>query len=149
MKDWFIFQKSFYLGCAICVKESFILASKGKEEISTLIWRWSVMSYLLTYFIFYKLVNVFGPGFVAGFISLLVILFYIWHIVAIVRCSPKKKKLTKAEKKQKKLTQSGGVIAKSFAKKFLLQEPWFRTKNSSFVIVIDLLIITFFVEYII
>lgn len=148
MKNLFIFQKSFYVGCAICIKESFILASKGKEEVGVLVWRWSIMSYLVTYFAFYKLVQLFGPGFFAGVISLLVISFYIWHMVAIFRCSPKRKKLTKAEKKQKKLVKSGSV-AKSFSRKLLLQEPWLKTKNSSVVMVIDLLVITIFAEYLI
>jgi len=149
MRDLFIFQKSFYVGCAICIKESFALASKGKEEVGILVWRWAPMSYLVTYFIFYQMVKMFGMGFFSGLISLLVILFYIWHMVAIIRCSPKKKKLSKVEKKQKKLIESGSGVAKTLTKKLILQEPWFKTKNSSVVIVIDLLVITTFAEYLI
>ena len=149
MRDLFIFQKSFYIGCVICIKESFILASKGKEEVGILVWRWALMSYLVTYLSFYKLVNWFGMGFLSGIISLLVIVFYIWHIVAIIRCSPKKKKLSKTQQKQKKLVNAGSGTAKTFARKLTLQEPWFKTRNSSVVIVINLLIITTFAEYLI
>jgi len=148
MRDLFLFQKSFYIGCAICAKESFLLASKGKEEVGVLLWRWSLMSYLLSYVVFYQLIQLIGSGFISGVISLFVIAFYIWHIVAIIRCLPKKKKLSKTEKKQKKLVDSGSV-AKSFTKKLLLQEPWVKTKNSSIVLVIDLLVITVFAEYLI
>lgn len=148
MKDSFLLQKSFYRGCAMCIKDSFILASKGKEEIPTLIWGWALMSYLITYCVFYQSVHYFGLGIISSLISLIVIVFYLWHMVAIVRCRPKQKKLTKTEKKQKKLIDGSG-IARSFVRKLLLQEPWFKTKTYTFVLVIDLLIITTFFEYLI
>ncbi|MBL6665170.1 MAG: hypothetical protein ISQ34_04930 [Rickettsiales bacterium] len=148
MKDSFLFQKSFYRGCVICIQESFILASKGKEEIGILLWRWGLLSYLITYLVFYKLIGLIGFGFLSGVIAFLVISFYLWHIVVIFRCRPKKKKLDKATKRQQKLIKSGSV-AKSFARKLFLQEPWLKTQNSTFILVIDLLIIVTFLEYLV
>jgi hypothetical protein len=128
------------------IKNSFLRAWRGEENIAYVIWYWGVASlpiaYLLTkLIIFNKIIAI------DILISLLVIIYYIWHIIVLQRCSPKIPKLTKEEKERFK-EEHKGELFKHFTKKLLLQEPITKWNSTSFFTVLDLYIITVYSGYI-
>ena len=125
------------------VKKSFELAWNGKEELEVVIWIWGGGAYLLSLLI--NRIILWNKFYIIdALLSLVVIAYFVGHIVAIRRCAPKKKPLTKEEKEQLKKDR-----VKRFFRKLLLQEPISKWNPVAVVIAIDLYVIVYFLEYII
>lgn len=146
----FLLKKDFYKSLFDSVVVSFKAASRGKEDVNVLIWRWGLVSYLLSYFVLFDFVQYLNNNirFLAILSAVIICAYFIWHIYAVVKSMPKAVKLTKLQKKQQKLLKKKS-LAKSFFRKLLLQEPWFKTNKTSFAIILDLLCLAFFLEFII
>ena len=97
----YLSQKIFIL------KNSFIFANKGEENVDFLIWIWGVPSYIISYFVINKSILAVNNLWFDYSLSILISIFYIWHIYVVKKCAPKKPKLTKEEKKQLKIQNKG------------------------------------------
>jgi hypothetical protein len=129
------------------VSFSFAKATHGEESVSRMIWWWGALGYLIAFFIANKLVREINIRSVDIVISVMVMLYFAWHMYAIKKCAPKKPKLTPEEKKKLK-TERRNNLGKSVARKLLLQEPLTKWDPVSIVMMIDLLCITHFFSYI-
>jgi len=109
------------------IKQSFSKALKGQESIKNLI-LWFIC-FLPIYFISQKFL--FAIPVISIIFKGLNLLFLIWHIIAIIRCKPKEKKDKISLKK----------TSKSFKDKLLLKKPWIDLKLTTFIILIDILLI--------
>lgn len=129
------------------VETSFKLATKGEEKIHNLIWSWGLPSYLICYFVINKLLKIPGFAIIDVGTSIFVISYFCWHIYALKKCSPKKPKLTKEEKKQLRI-KNKQERGKRIMRKLLLQEPISKWDPVLVTIVIDLFCIAHFLNYI-
>ncbi len=130
------------------IDDSFKKSLKGQENQRNIMLYWGLIAYLVVYFGFNFLIRFFKNDILTLFLSSLVIAYFSWHIFALFKSRPKKPKLTKEQKielKKKKRKNFG----KSFARKMLLQEPITKWNNVHILIVLDLLYILIFLEYII
>ncbi len=129
------------------IKESFFKASKGEEVFFRVIWFWGVLFYIVSFFLEKAIQAIFWKFF-SFMISLITISYFVWHIYAIHKCKPKRKKLTKIEKKiiKQKAKQQ---FLKTFMKKLLLQQSWSKWKSETVITAIDLYIILHFATYVI
>lgn len=125
------------------ITQSFILASKGKENFKTIQWYWGVLSYIISYFfIDYMLVNI-SVKFIVSTIAYFVVSYYIWHIYITIKCAPKSIKLTKEEKEIQRIKEGG--FGKKLMKKLLLQESFNKLNPRNLLIAIDIFMILHFV----
>ena len=129
------------------IKESFFKASKGEEVFFRVIWFWGVLFYIVSFFLEKAIQAIFWKFF-SFMISLITISYFVWHIYAIHKCKPKRKKLTKIEKKiiKQKAKQQ---FLKTFMKKLLLQQSWSKWKSETVITAIDIYIILHFATYVI
>jgi len=123
------------------VKNHFNLAHNGKEELAIVLWVWGGGAYLISFFID-KLVLFISLLFVKWIISMLVIAYFVWHIIVIRRCSPKKPPLSLEEKERLKKDRF-----KRFLRKLFLKEPFTKWNPAVVATVIDLYIVVHFLEY--
>ena len=130
------------------IENSFTQATKGTESLNNVIRYWGIIAYLVTYFIVNKAVIAIDIHFIEVSISVLTIVYFSWHIFAIRKCSPKKVKLSKEEKKRKKIENKHNR-AKSIMKKLLLQESISKWNSVKMAIVMDLFCIATFMDKII
>lgn len=130
------------------IKTSFKKIIKGEEEMKNLIWFWGVVSYVTVYFLFNFIIRVSQSYFITFSLSLITIIYFLFHIFALKKCQPKKKKLTKEEKKLLQKNR-GKNFSKSFFRKLTLQEPITKWNTVNILIALDLLYILIFFEYII
>jgi hypothetical protein len=109
------------------IKNLFLRATKGEESIKNLIF--CLIGFLPFYFIlkifFFKIFII------STIFKTINILFLLWHIFATIRCKPKKEKKQISFKK----------ISKSLTDKLLLKKPWLNLKITTFVILVDILLI--------
>jgi hypothetical protein len=127
------------------ITHSFIDASHGRESINNLIWRFGLIGYLITFFIINKiiLINKIIP--INILLSLIPIIYFSWHIFALIKCTPKKPVLSKEDKlKQKQEHQ----LMKSFFRKLFLQESLTKSNPILVTQIIDILFIINATEYI-
>ena len=122
------------------IKESFIQCNKGKENINIIFWGWGVAVYVLAFFI-YKLLITINIQFITWVISIAFIIYFVWHVISVKRCSPKKPKLTKKEKEELKKDRWNRI-----GRKLLLKEPISKWNSSTTIIAIDILAIISFFE---
>jgi len=127
------------------IKNSAIQATKGKEEIGVVVWYWGVISYLVSYFIINKTILWINWSFYSVVMSGIMFCYYAWHVYAIMRCRPKKPKLTKEEKKQLKLKRRQ-ELGKKLLRKLLSQEPITNWDSSTVIVAIDLLFVINYFE---
>ena len=99
------------------IKNSFIASTKGQEKMSVVIWGWGCSIYVILIFIINKLLQKIDIKFFYISISILVIIYLIWHIYVLIKCFPKSPKLTKEEKEQLKIQRGGAP--KVFFRKFV------------------------------
>lgn len=130
------------------IKASFHAASNGKEDIKIVIWYWGVIAYLASYFVVNKLIQVINFRFFDIVISLLMVIYFIWHIYAVRKCAPKKPKLNK-EEQQRIREEKRKNLGKSLMKKLLLQESFTKWDTITAVTVADALCVAHFLSYII
>jgi len=124
------------------IKRSFVNASKGLESFSVVAWGWGGLFYLVSYFIFNKLVIAINSKFFDYSLLILLTIYLVWHIYVAIRCFPKAPKLSKEEKEKLKI-QNGGA-SRAFLRKLFLQEPITKTNSRNILIAIDTLILLHF-----
>jgi asparagine N-glycosylation enzyme membrane subunit Stt3 len=124
------------------IKISFVNASKGLESFSVVAWGWGGLFYLVSYFIFNKLVIAINSKFFDYSLLILLTIYLVWHIYVAIRCFPKAPKLSKEEKEKLKI-QNGGA-SRAFLRKLFLQEPITKTNSRNILIAIDTLILLHF-----
>ena len=122
---------------------SFKKSLKGEELTRNLIFWWGIPAYLLTYFVLNKLVYLVNSNLFDKALSVLVIIYFIWHIYAVRRSVPKKPRISKEEKKRIKL-QKKKDFGKNFMRKLLLQESITKWDSAFVSHMVDLLVIVHF-----
>lgn len=125
---------------------SFKKIMKGEEDLKTVMWFWGGIAYVFTYLILRKVLKISESEILDLVISSFVIAYFIWHIYALKKCSPKKPKLTKEQKEILKKERMKR-ISKSFLRKIMLQEPISKWNSASVLIALNLLYIIIFFEY--
>ncbi len=130
------------------IDTSFRAAINGTESTSILIKWWGVVAYLVTFFVIDRIVMAFDNRSIDVALSVLVVIYFAWHIFALKKCSPKKPKLSKEEKAYLKQVARKN-LGKKILRKLLLQESLTKWKPVTVTIVIDILCITQFLGYII
>lgn len=123
------------------IKTDFQRIQKGEENLNKVIWLWGGLAYIAAFFIS-KLVILIKIAFVKWLIAILAIIYFIWHILAVRRCSPKEPELTEEEKAALKKDR-----VNKFFRKLFLKEPITKWNASTFSIVVDLYIIVVFFGY--
>jgi hypothetical protein len=124
------------------IKISFVNSSKGLENFSVIIWGWGALSYLASYLIFNKLINLINSKFFDYSLVILLIIYFIWHIYVAIKCYPKTPKLSKEEKEKLKLQQGG--TSRIFFRKLFLQEPITKMNSRNTLIAFDVIAILHF-----
>ncbi len=131
----------------IRIDDSFHKATKGEESINVLIWWWGVASCLFTFFVADVLVAKINMRSIDIIISTLMLAYFVWHLYVLKKCSPKKPKLTKEEKKLFK-QEARKQLGRKFLRKLFLQESLTKTNPILVMIVIDLYCAAHFANYI-
>lgn len=127
------------------IEHSFTNATKGTENLNIVIWYWGIIAYLVAYFIINKAIHAIDIHFIEIAISVLTAIYFAWHIYAVKKCSPKKIKLSKEDKKRQKIENKHKRV-KSMMRKLLLQEPITKWNSVKVTIVMDLLCIAIFLD---
>jgi hypothetical protein len=128
------------------IETSFKASLKGEEKVENLIYYWGITAYLISYFIIDRIIQINNIRFIDITISLLTIAFFIWHIYAIKKCSPKKPKLTK-EEKQAIREQARRELGKKLLRKLFLQESITKWDPAFITIIVDVFSISVFLSY--
>ncbi|MFT5702938.1 MAG: hypothetical protein ACJAZX_000670 [Rickettsiales bacterium] len=123
------------------LKNSFGLASSGKEELNIVLWLWGGISYVVAFFANAIILSI-NIDLIQLILAIIIISYFIWHIIVIKRCSPKKIRLTKEEKIQLKNDRY-----KRWVRKLLLKESFTKSNPALVGMVIDLYIIVCFAGY--
>ena len=131
-----LFRKYFSL-----LKHHFIIAQKGEEDLAIVLWVWGGGAYLLSFFI-NNLILLTKIMFVKWVVAILIITYFIWHIVIVRKCTPKKPPLSKEEKERLKKDR-----VNRFFRKLFLKEPITKWNPSVIAIIIDLYVIACFLDY--
>ena len=125
------------------VKESFRNINSKKESFDNVLKYWGGVGYF--FFVVFALIIAKFDLFLFGkILAPFFIIYFSWHIYAIVKCKPKKKKPTEAEKKQKRKD-----FWKRFYRKLMLKESLNEWNPPLVFSVIDLFIITHFLEFLV
>ena len=128
------------------IKISFINSSKGLESFSVIIWGWGTLSYLASYFIFNNLIIAINSKFFDYSLSILLIIYFLWHFYVAIKCYPKTPKLSKEEKEKLKI-QMGGT-SKIFLRKLFLKEPITKMNSRNMLCAIDIVFILHFYSFV-
>ncbi len=129
------------------IEASFKAAMRGEETIHNLIWYWGAIAYVTSYLINRLAI---GGGHYRFFditISVLICVYFVWHIYVLKKCSPKKPKLTKEEKRNLRILARKD-FGKRFIRKLFLQEPLSEWNPVFVTVVIDVFSIANFINYI-
>lgn len=129
------------------IENSFRASLKGEESINNLIYYWGITAYLFSYFVTDRIVKINSIRFIDITISLLMVAYFIWHIYALKKCSPKKPKLTKEEKAAIR-AEKRKEFGKRFLRKLFLQESVGKWDPVLVTIVVDLFSIAVFLGYV-
>lgn len=105
------------------VKESFIKSTNGEEDLKILIRYWGVLAYIFTYLVLNKIIITYHNAIITQAIALVCIIYFSWHLYSMIKCSPKKPKLTKEQKKELRQAKRKEFF-KNFWKKLTLQESF-------------------------
>jgi hypothetical protein len=129
-------------------EDSFKRSNKGLEDTKILIRYWGIPVYLFFFFVVRELIFAIDFFAVGLILSSFVIMYCAWHIFALIKCKPKKVKLTKEQKLELKKDRAKR-LSKSFVKKLLLQESISKWDPISITIAVDVYFILLFVERVI
>lgn len=129
------------------VKNSFKDALKGKETVNNVIYYWGVIGYLVAYFIVNKAIVASKLIVVDIILSVIAICYFVWHFYVLKKCSPKKPKISKEEKKRLRAEARKGR-SKRFFRKLFLKEPITKWDPVMVSFVADVFCITQFAGYI-
>ena len=130
------------------IETSFKAATKGEESVHNMIWWWGVCGYLVAFFIVNRIVKVSDSRIIDILVSLLTVIYFVWHFYAMRKCAPKKPKLSKEEKKKLR-EEARKDFGKKLARKFFLQESITKWDPIFIVLVIDVFSIATFLQYVI
>ncbi len=129
------------------IEASFRASLKGQESQSTLIRWWGIPSYFIFYFVIKTLIFKIDIRFVDLMLSSIAMIYFLWHIFALIKCSPKKPKLTKEEQKILREERRRN-LPRSFMRKLFLQEPISKWNPVAMSIAADLLFFATFLGYV-
>ena len=127
-------------------ESSFKKSINGEEDIKILIRYWAIPSYIFFYFFIKLFIDKVDLAVINIFFASFAIAFYIWHLYAIYKCKPKKKKLTKEEREALKRDRSR-TLSKSFTRKLFLQESISKWDPVTVTIVADIFFLITFLAY--
>jgi len=129
------------------IETSFRKAIKGEENLSIVIWFWGAIAYVTAFFIIEKMVQ--GVNLISFdvVISVVMVVYFVWHLYVLIKCNPKKPKLTKEEKERLK-EEARKERGKRILRKLFLREPITQTNPVIVTAVIDLFFISHFGGYI-
>jgi hypothetical protein len=130
------------------IKSSFIKASKGEENYKNVIFYWGLSGYLISFFIIDKSIKKVDSLIFDYSISILTIIYFIWHFYALKKCAPKKVKLSKEEKQRLKKERRKN-FAKNLIKKLLLKDSFGKNDPVVISLVIDVFSIAYFLSFVI
>lgn len=130
------------------IDASFRACLKGQEDIKVVIRWWGLLAYAFFYLIVDTVILKVDSKFVDLLLSWIGIVYFIWHIYAVIKCSPKKPKLTKEEKKKIR-EEKWKNAPRSIMRKLLLQESISKWNPVTMCIATDLLFFTNFLGYVI
>jgi hypothetical protein len=130
------------------IETSFKAAMNGEEKVNNVIWWWGVMGYVIAYFIVDRIVKINSFSFVDILISLLMVVYFSWHIYVLKKCAPKKPKLSKEEKKQLK-EEARKERGKKFMRKLFLHESLTNWDPIFVTMMIDIFCIAQFLDYVV
>ena len=128
------------------IEESFINSIKGSEKLNILIYYWGFISYVICYLVVNKLIYAIDIRTIDIFLSLVVCVYFIWHIYAVHKCKPKKIKLSLEEKKKNDLLKKK-ELPKKIMRKIFLKESIFKWDVVNVITAIDLFCIASFSGY--
>lgn len=129
------------------VEVSFKASLKGEENVKVLIYYWGLIGWFVAFFVMDRIVKINNLRVVDISISVVTIIYFVWHIYVLKKCSPKKPKLSKEEKKKLK-EEARKEIGKKVLRKLLLQEPIKKWDPIFVSMVFDAFCIAQFVGYI-
>lgn len=127
---------------------SFRAALKGQESIQIVIRWWGIFAYAIFYLGIDTLILKVNSRFLDLLLSWIGITYFIWHIYVLIKCSPKKPKIS-AEEKKKIREEKWRNAPRSFMRKLFLQESISKWNPVTICIATDLLFFTNFLGYII
>ena len=127
--------------------KSFKKAWSGKEKLNNIFLWWGGVAYIICYFILDPLMKASQFKAVDITISMIVTIYFIFHIILIKKNSPKKPKLSKKEQAKLKEEKKRN-IGKTLIRKLLLKEPLTKFRPGLMFGAIDFLIITTYIGYI-
>lgn len=130
------------------IESSFKLSLSGKESVSVLIRWWGIGGYLVSYFIVNKIIEVNKFRFIVVVFAILMCAYFVWHIYALRKCSPKKPELSKEEKAKLK-EEARRNFARRFFRKLFLQESISEWNPVFITMMIDVFCIAHFLSYIV
>jgi hypothetical protein len=129
------------------IEGSFKRAMKGEEKINNVIWLWGAIFYVVAFFgidTAIKRVDIMSFDML---LSVMTVGYTAWHVYILRKCAPKKPKLSKEEKKRLK-AEARRDAGKRFLRKLFLKEPIVKSNPVFVALIMDLLVITHFLEYI-
>jgi len=129
------------------IKYSFTQANKGKEDVYLLVNKWGIYSYIIFFFVVDNIVKFNQIKFIDLLISSFAIVYFSWHIYALIKCKPVTPKISDEEKKKIRKEKIKNM-PKSFLKKLFLQESIGKWNSVKVSIAADLYFITLFLSYI-
>lgn len=129
------------------IENSFKKAMRGEEDLTVLIWWWGILGYLVAYFIVNKAIVLIDSAFVDALLAIVGVIYFIWHIYVLRKCSPKAPKLSK-EEKQRLRAERRKEFVRSFFRKLFLQEPITKFSPAFTATLVDLFAIANFGLYI-
>ena len=121
---------------------------KGQEDLKIVIRWWGILAYALFYLVVDTVILKVHYHFLDLMLSWIGVIYFAWHIYVVIKCSPKKPKLT-AEEKKKIREERWHNAPRSFMRKLLLQEPISKWNPVAMTVAADLLFFTNFMGYII
>ncbi len=121
----------FISGCRFVIS-----AFKGKEPLSSLVIPGSICYFIFLGIIDFNILSRIYLGFLNKTACVLGLMFFVWHLIAVRRCSPKTIKLSKEEEKQLKIQQNQQRVQK-LIHKLMLKEAIFNIQTNTFLTVID------------
>jgi len=129
------------------IELSFKASLKGEETIHNLIWWWGFVGYFVFYFIVDKIIKMTDVRIVDVALSAVGMIYFLWHIYAMRKCSPKKPKISKEEKKRLR-AEAWNNAPRKFWRKLTLQEPISKWNPIAMTIAADLLFFVQFLGYV-
>ena len=110
-------------------------------------WRWGVISYLLAYFVVDYIIKINSVRALDVIISMIMVIYFAWHIYALRKCAPKKPKLTTSEKKEIR-QQRKKELPKKLLRKLFLKEPMTKWNPITVATVIDVFSLAIFLGHV-